>query len=274
MWKRITISLIFFFVHRHSFSQTSFSDSLLNLEKRIYTCLNDTVKQALILNKITFCLANELPNTAILNEVKRVNYSLLPATPHKQIFFWNACLVAYFNDDINYAQFYFSEYEKLNKDTTVTANLLAVLLYKNSDTLEVNKRLLLLSKTDSVFNQLTCFNACIRYERKHINRYLIASAIIPGLGTMLNGAVVKGLISLALASTSLYGIIKLVEYGLYINAALWGTGVGLKFYTGNIKLTQKQFQLKEAQQKNKLATSCELILNQILVKYPIVTLRY
>jgi hypothetical protein len=68
-------------------------------------------------------------------------------------------------------------------------------------------------------------------------------------------------------------VVAMINAGVYINAALWGTGLGLKFYTGNIRLTEKVFREKELKQKNKLATLCELKLEKVLEKYP-VNLKY
>ena len=72
-----------------------------------------------------------------------------------------------------------------------------------------------------------------------------------------------------LSSASVFGIIKLVDYGLYLNAFFWGTGLGFKFYAGNLKLTEKQFYEAETKQRNKLANNCENQLKQLLEKYPL-----
>jgi len=50
---------------------------------------------------------------------------------------------------------------------------------------------------------------------------------------------------------------------------MWGTGVGLKFYTGNILLTEKQFYEKEKKEKTRRDTDCRNCLTKLIKKYPL-----
>ena len=120
----------------------------------------------------------------------------------------------------------------------------------------IRRSVLIIARRHFLFYQLLFFEDITNYNRKHLNRYLISSAVLPGSGAALNGYVLKGVLSLGLVSASAYAVAKMVEYGLYLNAVLWGTGVGLKFYVGNINLTEKLFYKAEAKQKNKLTKSC------------------
>ncbi|MBA3681279.1 MAG: hypothetical protein H0W73_08970 [Bacteroidetes bacterium] len=251
------------------FSQNALNDSLLSYEYAYFKSNNDTVKQMLLLKKIDLYLKQNITDVNVLNEVNRVNVNALTDNTAKVNFLWNATAIAYLNNNTDRARFFLAEYSELKKDTSVTFNLLAILINKYADTSDVNKRIAYLANKDTVFKDLSCFLDIINYNRKHLKFYLISSAIIPGSGTAMNGYVFKGITSLALMAGSVYGIIKMVEYGLYINAVLWGTGVSLKFYAGNIKLTQQSFYKAEDKKKNKLTNSCELKLKNVLNRYPL-----
>jgi TM2 domain-containing membrane protein YozV len=126
-----------------------------------------------------------------------------------------------------------------------------------------------LSGFDARFNSLQCLKDASAYSRKNENLYVIASAIVPGSGSMLNGYIGKGINSLLLNAASATGIALLVKHQLYINAVIWGGMVGLKFYVGNILLTKSLFERKEQLIKNQLANNCELIVKELLEDYPL-----
>ena len=250
-------------------AQAPLADSLLAYEYRYFKCSNDTLKQGILHHKINYYLKNGYMGEALFEEHKRLKYNLLLDAEQKKNFLWNATLVSYLNNQSEYSALYLEEYLKATADSSLNTELLKVLVYKYSDSVKVNRLIKKLSKTDKQFKDLECFAEVALYNRKHKNFYLISSLIVPGSGTAMNGRALKGLVSLALVGGSAYGVYQLVQYGLYINAVLWGSGVGLKFYSGNVKLAQKTFEEKEAQQKNKLANKCELKLKKLLTKYPL-----
>jgi hypothetical protein len=254
------------------YGQNSLTDSLLSYEYAYFKSNSDSVKQVILLKKIDLYLKQNITGEEAFKEIKRVNINTLHDQKLKTYFLWNAITISYLNNETDYAGYFLAEYEAVKKDTSKTFNLLAILVKKYTDTSEVNQRIKYLSATDTLFKGLSCFCEIVSYNRKHLNLYLISSFILPGSGTIMNGYVFKGLVSLALTAASVYGIVKLIEYGLYVNAVLWGTGVGLKFYLGNIKLTENTFKKKELLKKNKLTNDCELKLKKVLDKYP-VTLR-
>lgn len=247
--------------------QNGLSDSLLFYEYACFKSTDTTAQQQFLLKKLNLYLNRGLTGPEMFREAKRVQIKFLGT--HKSDFLWNAAVLGYLNNETDRAAFYLSEYGEQAGDTGIAYNLLSVLINKYSDTAQVRRSINFLEKKDSLFNGLHCFAEVAAYERKHLNFYRISSAIVPGSGTMINGAVLKGIISLALTAGSVYGIVQLVKYGLYLNAFFWGTGVGLKFYAGNLKLTEKTFYQKEQRQKNKPATECGLKLQKILNKYPL-----
>lgn len=264
-----TISLFIFLSGTLLYGQSVLNDSLLHYEYAYFKNTSDSIKQNILLKKVKLYLNAGLTGPETFNEIKRINYSALNASQIKESFLWNAAVIAYLNDDIPYSRFFLNEYYTVKNDTSISYTTLWILSNKYNDTSKVRERINYLSKTDSLFIGLNCFSDITNFNRKHLNFYLISSAIIPGSGTIMNGAVVKGLISLALAAASVLSIVKMIEYGLYLNAFFWGTGVGFKFYTGNIKLTETVFYKAENKTKNKLTENCKLKLKKILDKYPI-----
>ena len=250
-------------------AQNSLADSLLNYEKNYFESANDSLKQQLLLKKIDVYIRHNAFNKALYNEYSRVNLNLLKNEKQQHAFLWNSALIAYLNGDDQRCRINLANYSVLAGDTATDLLLLQLLANRNYDTTVIASKIKLLNKRDTLFNELRCLIEQVVYERKHLNYYLLSSAIIPGSGTAMNGEPLKGLVSLAIAAGSVYGIVKMVQYGLYINSFLLGTGMGLKFYTGNIRLTKKAFERKESKQKNKLAKKSELVLKKILTKYPL-----
>ncbi len=250
------------------YGQNTLNDSLLFYEYNYFKSDNDSAKQLILLKKIRLYLKENITEREVFTEIKRVNINSLHNNDLKANFLWNAAALSYLNNETDHARFFLAEYSALKEDSSTAFNLLSILVNKYTDTNEVNKRMKYLRR-DTLFKGLSCFCEMTNYNRKHLNFYLISSAILPGSGTIMNGYVFKGLVSLALTAASVFGIVKLIEYGLYLNAVLWGTGVGLKFYAGNIKLTEKVFYKAENRKKNKLANNCELKLKNVLIKYPI-----
>ncbi len=269
MLRIFIISILFFGKGMVLLSQNTLSDSLLYYEYAYYKSNNDTSKQKILLKKIDLYLTKNITHREVFNEIKRVNLNYLYDKKIKTNFLWNAITISYLNNETDNARYFLAEYSNLKPDSSMAFNLLSILVNKYTDTSDVNKRIKYLSGIDTVFKGLNCFCDIVNYNRKHLNFYLISSAIIPGSGTAMNGYILEGVLSLAIMAGSVYGIIKLVQYGLYINAVLWSTGVGLKFYTGNIKLTEQTFYKAEINKKNKLTIICELKLKNVLNKYPI-----
>lgn len=248
-------------------AQHELADSLLFYEKTYFKNSDTVAREDLLVKKLGLYLRNGITNGDAFHEVKRVRINYLQH--NKSDFLWDAAILAYLNHENDRAAFYLSEYSVQNGDSTTTTCFLSFMINKYNDTAAANKTLNMLCRRDSSFNSLRCFSNIAGYERRHLNFYLIASAVLPGSGTMMNGSVVKGVVSFALAAGSVYGIVQLVQYGLYINAVLWGSGIGLKFYTGNLRLTERTFYQREEQKKNRLAKDCESEVKKLMERYPL-----
>lgn len=244
-------------------------DSLLRLEQQYYTCKDDGVQQEILLAKLRCYLINGVNSREALNETKRVRPALIADQKTRQDFFWNAALLAYINKDDYQCRQYLQKYEAADGDAGTEYLLLNLLANRNTDTSTVNECISSLCKTDSLFATLKWFNRWTVYERKHLHWHLFSSAVVPGSGTAMNGEPIKGIVSLALNAGSVFAVVQLARAGLYLNTVLLGGNALFKFYAGNLKLTEKAFERREAKQKNKLARHCETALESVLQKYPL-----
>jgi hypothetical protein len=262
----------FIFFYFACFTAQKLNDSLLYYELKYFNS-GTPPKQRYLIHKINLYLRYDLNSPNVVNEIRRVDHRLIDDTLMRGKFLWNGAVVSYLHGERELSANLLSNYGVLTKDTGMMYKFLTVLVHKYHDTVRVNCNIHALALRDSIFRDLGCFTQAALYERRHLNLYRISSAIVPGSGIIMNGNVGKGILAMTLTAASVYGVVALINAGVYINAALWGTGLGLKFYTGNIRLTEKVFKEKELKQKNKLATSCELKLVKILEKYP-VNLKY
>ncbi len=251
------------------FSQAKLDNKLLQLEKEIYFSTFDSVKDELLLKKLDYYFSNKNYSTDALTEAKRINYSSLTKKSQK-LFLWNASLLSYMNNEKDKSQSYFSVYQRLNPDSSISAKILSVLISSNYDSAQATKIIRHLTAEDTSLICLSCLNKVNEYKRPHKKLYVIASAIIPGSGSMMNGHVVKGFNSLALCSAAGYATYLLVQNNLYANAVLLGGQLFAKFYGGKIHLTGVLFDRKEDRKKNSLAKDCERTLKKVLEKYPLV----
>ena len=267
MWQGIIISIFLLSVPIRINAQNALLDSLLYYEHIFFKATSDSIKQRAIIKKINLYIKRGKVGPEVFSEIKRV--SLNGMNFNKSGFLWNAIIISYLNEENDYADYFLNEYKLLNADSSIHYNFLATLVYLKQDSALFKGKLNYLCTKDTVFCSLSCLQDVIYYDKKNLKKYILASALVPGSGTILLGKVAKGLISTVIFAGSVVGIVALIQYGLYVNAALWSTGVGLKFYTGNIKLTQKTFEEKEKSKKNKLSNECKLILIKIMQKYPL-----
>jgi hypothetical protein len=246
---------------------TSFEKELLALEEQVYAVKSDTVLNACIYKKLQILLGQGITNERVLREVHRLTPNLLPDSLRK-VFFWNASIISYLNDETNRAKSYINRYHELVVDTSIQYNLLSVLINAAGDTVTAANEIKKLSSLDSSFNCLTCLMRLNEFELKNKKAKVVASAVIPGLGSVMNGNVGKGLTSMALTGSFVVLTTYLLRNGCYVNAVGLGLAWGLKFYIGNIRLTEKLIEKKEVRRKNELTKKCELEWNKVLTKYP------
>lgn len=267
--RSITIILIILISSSHFYGQQFFENDLLVLEKKIYASHSEVERNTYCFEKFNVYIANKNYSVDALQEAKRVKYDLLNDSVAQYRFLWNAAMVAHLNEEKYVAAHYIHQYTIVSGDSCIQTFLLAAMINNGFDSVAVSNAVAHLKVYDQKFGSLICMNKIYEYNRKHKLLYPIASAIVPGFGSMLNGNVGKGLNSLVLSSASAYGVYALLQNNLYLNALFWGTGVGLKLYIGNIKLTSKLVEEKELFKKNTLAVDCKCILNKLSSEYPL-----
>jgi hypothetical protein len=250
-------------------AQDQLSEELLALEQKAFACKSSTEENALLLQKFNCYLKyNAVTGSAALNEMNRIDPALVEA-PQRKIFLWNACLVAHLNNDYNSAKNYLNRYLELAADTSVADAVAGILIYNIEDTAKVRTWIQFSLKKDSSVNCLSCVNEVAAYKRKGKKFFSLMSGLIPGMGSILNGNVVKGVVSLVLCATIGGGVYLLAANKLYINAIFTAFPWFGKFYKGQIRLTKKLFGQKEQKRKKALADKCQAQLKIILDKYPL-----
>jgi len=269
MHRIITILIFLIACTEGSYSQPSFDNELLSLEKEIFRSKNDSDRVGFHLKKLDLYIEHNDFSELAFQEVRRIDYRLFRDSIDQKRFLWNASLISQLNGAPSTGRNYHAVYQQYHSDSSIAAILLGIMLNSQSDTAYTNKWINHLVQVDARFEALSCMNEVIEFEIPNKNLYVVASAILPGLGSALNGNVFQGVNSLAINGATGYGLYLLAKNNLYLNALLWGAGLGLKFYAGNIKLTDRLVELKQATIKDSMADSCNDIYKDILADYPI-----
>lgn len=251
------------------FGQQAFDNELLLLENKIYNGNSDTISTTYRIKKLDVYIKHKYYTVEAFQEAMRIDYEKIVDSTERTRFLWNASLIAHFNGDQLYASHYLNTYQKLSNDTSVQVNLLALVINNGYDSALVSKSLKQLAINSNEFDSLTCINTMYEFSIAHKKRYTVASAILPGFGSMLNGNIAKGFTSLTITGATGCAVYLMATSNLYLSALLYAYAVGAKFYFGNIALTQKVVSEKEELKKNALAKNCKCILNRVLEKYPL-----
>jgi TM2 domain-containing membrane protein YozV len=251
------------------FSQQTDALLLLSLEQKAFACPLDSTRTDFFEQKLDLYLKAGEYSPAALAEAKRIDYLLLKDKAARNRFLWNAALLAQMNNDYNYARIYYDRYQAISFDSSGEAGLLDILIKSNTDTLAVTASILALAKKDRRFECLSCMNKTLGYKRRNKGLFILSSVLVPGLGSMENGYFRQGITSLAINGVIGYVIYTLIRSNDYVNAAMLGLSLGLKFYSGNIRLTDKLFEEKQVRKKSLLAKDCKQALEQLLKKYPL-----
>ncbi len=261
---RIIILIILLFSTKIYSQDTSI---LVEYEKEYLVAKNDTLKNLALLGKFNFYLRSNRLDTNTLKTGKRIDYQFIVNKDSLNRFLWNMALVALLNDELNYAINYESKYVTQSKDTSVEVQLLNYFIYKKNSNLRrrfVNN----LVQFDSVFVGLNCLDS-IYIDDENFKKYITYSKILPGLGTYLLGEKVKGITSFFINGLTTFGLAALIKHKLYVNAIGFTLVYWLKFYQGSALLTEEIIHHKIAKNKNDFANECEVVLRNILIKYPL-----
>ncbi|MFN8230345.1 MAG: hypothetical protein U0V03_05420 [Bacteroidia bacterium] len=247
-----------------SFAQTNKVDSLLLFEKQLFFTRNTAQQDCILFYKYEYALKIKNYQNAYQSylRLEKRNFRI-----KKEDYYWNNTLICLDNFNFTSATQNFNIY-KLNFDSlSLNSNLLGYLTYVNYDSTQAKYYYQKLIKLDSNLACLNCFYKLINNKYKKGKGYMITSGIVPGSGLIAMGKPLKGLTSLALVGGSVFGIYSLIQNNLYLNALSWGLNFGLKFYVGQIKLTNKEYLKKQEKLKRKLNKKCKSNYNSVLKKY-------
>lgn len=250
-------------------AQSTLSQQLLALEYKVFQVHSDTERTALLLEKMQVYIDSDVISPAAFSNLIRIDPSLIPAKQEQVRFFWNAALIAQANASPNYAVNYFSRYTELSGDSGTHATLLGILLNENYDADAVNRYVQRLRTKSDSFSCLSCVLKTMDYHLKGKGAYTAASAVVPGSGSMALGYVGKGATSLITNGAVAYGLYLLIQNQLYANAAFMGVTFGIRFYSGNLRLTRHLFDQKESRRRNLLAEDCRKAYEKFLLLYPL-----
>jgi hypothetical protein len=269
MYRSITLIYILLQFINSGYTQDTLSSNLLKFEKAIYYATSDTSSNRVLVEKMNFLIENKVDNKQILANSKRINRHLITSQDEKSRFLWNSCVAAYLENDLYYSLHCMKEYQLVTGDSSVECESLRFFIYTNYDKAETEQIISNLIQRDSIFLAFKEYHNAQLYEVNYRGLKKIMAYVVPGAGMMLNGNFLKGFISLALNSASVSAIYYLVSRSMYINSIAWGSNLILKFYLGNVNLTDKLIEAKQGSKRKKLAKKCELSINECLIKYPI-----
>ena len=267
-WHSIIVSGLFVLLCLPLRAQQSYADSLLALEMQYFYAEDSLQKENYLLQKCNLHSRRQQVTTAALLDFERVNENQL-STEQLANLCWNKALCNYVLGNAQSALHNIKRFKTLTADSTTETEFMFTLCVRQIDSALFQQQINKLKKRDEAFSNLQAFTKLAVYEKKHRAAYLLASAIVPGAGSVALGYPVKGLTSTAISAASIYALVELSKYNLYANAILWGTGFGLKFYFGNIALTEKLFDKKEQRQRIKLETTCKQAVSNLLEIYPL-----
>jgi TM2 domain-containing membrane protein YozV len=238
------------------------------LEKNYFTSTNNQEKTLIAFQKLNLLLLNNIQDEQSIIEIDRIESEYLSSSD-QLIFFWNASLINYINKNNSKAVYWFERYQESSMDSSNETFLLSALIYSDYNSEKFNVSLVELAKRDSIFNCLSCLKKEKKSNEKNKKIKIISSSIIPGLGMMLNGDVIKGITSTVLNASSIVLTNYLILNKSYFNALGWGFSLWLKFYTGNLKLTEKLIDKKQNNKLNEELNHCKIYWMKLLENYPI-----
>jgi hypothetical protein len=263
------IIIINFFVFLNVGIYAQLAAKLTQIEYDIYNNKIAIDRNNLILQKIKLLCNSDLLIPSLMQELERVDVNLIADSIQRNYFLWNAALISHLHGSAISAASYIEQFDELQVNKTISSSFLQYLIYTELDTAKASHTLQQLVIYDTVFSHLKYLHCEYSYIKKHHHLFILYSAILPGLGTALNGDLLGGITSTAIFATSIYGVVQLLKLYMYINAIAWAAGNGLRFYFGNLKLTDKAFLQSQNKHKSTIVKNNELWLEKILNKYPI-----
>ncbi len=246
-------------------------NDLLFWEYKIFE--NPQQKDSLLLyqiNKLNIYILNKKFNADLINEFKGINWLEIKDSLTQMKYLQNLAIVHFLNNEPDYAYYYFDQYIKISNDTSLKSLTHLTIFSAQQDSSTFYQNLNKLNITDSKkWKQFENLYLIHHQKYDYKKKYLIASYILPGLGTLLLGDVFNGIGSLTFNTLSIYATYLLSMQHLYIGAVGWGILLIPRFYGGNIELTQKTIDNKFKKKLNQMSLKNESFLKEIFNTYPV-----
>jgi hypothetical protein len=261
------IGIILIFLAARSCAQNDLIDSLLKLEKKIFTSQSIAEKAQYLKTKAELNLS-ALNTEAALSELERYS-SLIEFNNADADLLWNGTLLSLRFDRLGQASNYFQSYYHRFDSSSAQSNLLGFLVYLNNDSVRAKHFYRKMIMRDDSLRCLDCFYQMVNAHYRKGNFFKVSSLLVPGSGLIMMGRPVKGLIAMGIAGIFVAEGIALLSNGLVINFV--GTDVmwGLKFYIGQYLLTAKELNKKIDRKKSQRTQKCRLAFDKKLKKYSI-----
>lgn len=217
----------------------------------IWSAPNDSIQEALIWDSFEgYCRQGADSSEACGNLA-----SLLPdlnrmPSASNAMHAYNAALYFLKQQQLEKARYWWALFLQMDTDSTCTSSWMALMLY---DTVSA-----------SVPNQSVDWNACqscwqlkppssnLRLEKWRKG----SSYVLPGLGMFLKGYPKEALISFGLNAGAGYLVYNMFQRKLYWNSIGFASMFLFKFYSGNIRLSEKLVPRQRNRQYNKTADAC------------------
>ena len=250
--------------------QRALEKQLFDLELQIYASDNDSVKNVLLLKKVETYLLYKDFSYDFVRDSRRIDLTIITDSLVKANLLWNLAVAYNILERYNYATYYHEEYTKLTSDYSVSSKLLAIMIYGPNDSLYFTDYYNELVNLDSSkFSCLQCLADIDNITLDHKKRYLNASRIIPGLGTMMLHDYYNGFGSFFFNAASVTAVYALAKNQLYIGAVVWSVMLVKRFYSGNIILTKQTIENTELKKRSDFAENCSNKITPLFKQYPI-----
>lgn len=251
-----------------SYANDSLSLKLLRLEEKAFYAVNDSSRNEFVLEKFDLRLRHELIDDGTFEEGQRLSVAYLPNSERARVL-WNKAVLSVILKKPSFAIQHFIDYSALTQDSTPSSLLLEMLVYYETDSNSVRRAFHNLLSVDTSLTELACLNNLSSVKPSARLAYLIASGIIPGSGMIAQGELIKGFTALLLNAGMATAITALVINDLRLNAIAWGLTYGLKFYAGNLKLTNTIVDRRMNEKKSLHADECRQAFHEAMKKYPV-----
>ena len=249
-------------------AQVALDNELLHLEKQIFKSESDSEATPFRLAKFDMLLTHARYEEALLI-ADEIENKFISDRLERTDFLWNASLLFFLNGQLNKADFYHRQYKSETRDTSLVDLEMRTLIASQMDTAQFARDIDSLMKIDSRFGALRCYSHLAEHESGNSSLYVIASAIVPGSGMIAAGYPMKGITAMGLTAGSIWAITQFLQHALYINATAYFLLAGVRFYIGNLTLTDSLYHRRQEKRIAKEASICKQHFDELMKKYPI-----